>query len=432
MTRLAPLWKILDFHDLKTSQVPWIQATLPVVEEAYKASQRAAQQFVIDYRHANLPAAPELTALTGTPATTTTESAAAQQAAADFQAHLAAALGGTPSPPSTPGTAAASPENVVPEASPVPEARRAVPKVIEDTPFQTTESTASLLGTGPGEVKKQMPAPEEQAMDAGRVLSSKVAIRIAIDGGRAVVRRAVDLDHEAVGWARVLNVDPCYFCAMLASRGAVYKHTSFTGSNNLFEGEGVAKVHDACRCGLRPVYSHSDTRDPTSEALWEQWKQHSQGLPSKEAIKAFRKNYEVPDVPDAPRIDMHSLLVQRNELLKDGFSADSDQVRWIDQQIARFGAILGNTDVIASTGRAASPPVRRRRLPSRQPTSPGGSCPHWRSSRKALSHAGFPRAHRRCNGTGSRSPGSKPHSNSFPPPRWMRPVQRMDECRRAH
>lgn len=310
VTKLAPLWKILDFNDLKNTQTPWIQAALPIVEEAYTASQWAAQRFLIDYRHANIPTAPELPAITGVPA------AAVEAARAPAGA---------------------------------------LPRVIEDTPFPTVESMVSLLGTGPGEVKKQMPAPEEQAMDAGRVLSSKVAVRISIDGGRAVVRRGVDLDREAVGWARVLNVNPCYFCAMLASRGAVYKRDSFDRSNDSFEGEGVAKVHDGCRCGLRPAYSHSDTRDPTAEDAWRQWKGHAQGLPAKEAIKAFRRNYKTPPPPEVPRIDLHSLLVQRNRLLRQGFAEDSEQVRWFDQQIASFNALLGNHGVIdAATRRARS------------------------------------------------------------------------------
>lgn len=356
VTRLAPLWKILDFHDLKNTQTPWIQAALPIVEDAYVASQWAAQRFLVDYRHAHLPAAPELPAITGAPTmpgrSGSSTGAVATQLESELRAQMAAALGGT----AEPEAAATLPE--VPKATTAPAeaahaAEATTPKVIEDTPFQVIESTVSLVGTGPGEVKKQMPAPEDQAMDAGRVLSSKVAVRIAIDGGRAVVRRGVDLDHEAVGWARVLNVDPCYFCAMLASRGAVYKRDSFDRSNGSFEGEGVAKVHDGCRCGLRPVYSHSDTRDPTAEAAWQQWKDHAQGLPSKEAIRAFRRNYKAPDPPEAPRIDLHSLLAERNRLLQQGFAEDSTQVRWFDQQIATFDAILGNHGVIDPATRAA-------------------------------------------------------------------------------
>lgn len=339
VTRLAPLWKILDFHDLRNTQTPWIEAVLPVVRDAYVESQWAAQRFVVDYRHAHLPSAPELPAITG-------------QSAVNGEGAL---------PELVDRPAVRGIETVLPDMAPLASARevarepRAVlPRVVQDTPFEAVRATVSLLGTGPGEVKKQMPSPPEPAMNAGRVLSSKVAIRVAIDGGRKVVRRAVDLDHEAVGWARVLNVDPCYFCAMLASRGSVYKHTSFTHSNDLFEGEGVAKVHDACRCGMRPVYSQSDKRDPTSEALWRLWKEHAQGLPAKEAIRAFRRNYEVPDFPEAPQIDMHSFLVQRNRLLKDGFGHDSSQVRWIDQQIDRFGAMLGTTGVVTPSARTAT------------------------------------------------------------------------------
>ncbi|WP_305780015.1 VG15 protein [Nocardia nova] len=288
--KLAPLWRILNFNDLKGTQTPWIQAVTPIVQDAYEQSQQAAQQFLIDYRHASLPAAPEIPAVTGGPSV-------------DI------------------GTGPA----------------RVVPKVIQDEPFPAVRASVSLLSTGPGEAMKQMPAPPEDAMDAGRVLSSKVAVRIATDGGRNVVQRAVDLDRNALGYARVLNDSPCYFCAMLASRGAVYKANSFQLSNQRFRGEGVAKVHDGCRCGLRPVYKRVDGMDAIATELSDQWAANTRGLGGKDAMNAWRRHY-VPPLPGAgPVFDLGSLNRQRDKLVRQGFADDSSQVRWLDRQIKHFG-----------------------------------------------------------------------------------------------
>lgn len=317
--KLTPLWKILGFRNLATTRTPWIEAVLPVVEAAYVESQHAAQRFVVDYRHANLPTAPEIPAITGGP------------------------LVNVPTV-STPGLRASSANvAVAPRSAPLraPGVRVSVtPSIIEQTQFHGGRAAVSLLATGPGEVLHRMPATEQQAMDAGQLRSSRVAVRIVTDGGREVVRQAVELDHDAVGWARVLNTNPCAFCAMLASRGAVYKNASFNTSNDRFDGEGVAKVHDGCRCGLRPVYSHGDSRDATAQALWDEWGALTSGHGGRDALNAFRRGFHPPEPPPAPRIDLHSLIVQREQLVRDGFAEDSEQVAWMDQQIARFGALL--------------------------------------------------------------------------------------------
>lgn len=369
--KLAPLWKILDVRDLKGTRAAWIETVLPEVEAAYQESQRTAQGFAIDYRHANLPAVEELPAVTGQP-TGPVDLHRGGQPTAPKPARPSRTpqrlVHGNPMPPDAPPTPSAS-------ATPSPA------QVITDTELDRNRAIVSLVSTGPGEVAHRIPstvtvnvsqtqAPETQVLEqqasrAGEVKSTGVAVRTALDGGRQVIRRAVELDHEAIGWARVLNISPCYFCAMLASRGAVYKANSFAASTKAFDGAGVAKVHDFCRCGLRPVYSYADFRDPTAVELSRQWDQHTDGFGGQDAINAFRRNYTPPTPPEAPRIDLHSLIVARDRLITDGFAENSTQVVWMDRQIARFGAILAEADVPpAMTELTRS----RRRAPQRRPT----------------------------------------------------------------
>ncbi|MFC8531928.1 hypothetical protein [Nocardia sp. NPDC057227] len=322
---LIPLWRLLRPRDLRSTQVPWIEAVLPVVESAYERSQWAAQQFAIDLRHARLPRAEELVGVTGA------EPARERLRPADIPERLR-------------------------RGADWPQA-----EVLESSEFPARRSVASLLGTGPGEVVRRLPAveagdsAEADASTAARALSTRVAARIALDGGRRVVQRAVDLDQEAIGWARVLNASPCYFCALLASRGAVYKADSFASADGRFDGDGIAKTHDKCRCGMRPVYSPNDFFDHTAADALRQWKEVKKlRLPNAEGVREYRRRYTTPPPPPFPRVDAHSLIVQRNRLLNDGFAPDSDQVVWFDQQIGRFGVLIDGGAVTPRKGGAVA------------------------------------------------------------------------------
>lgn len=120
--------------------------------------------------------------------------------------------------------------------------------------------------------------PEEAKKKAADVVAAKVIKQVA-DGGRAPLAAEVRTGNRgAVGYARVVDADPCPFCAMLASRGAVYRSDAFTGSNDLFSGDGAFKVHDGCECTLEPVYGRSVTDLPPGSAeLAKEWAEIAAG-----------------------------------------------------------------------------------------------------------------------------------------------------------
>lgn len=399
VARMLPLWGLLEFADLAGSQRAWIDAVLPIVQAGYEQSQRAAQQFVIDYRHAKLPAAPEVEAITGRRIDgaevirdAVTESRTLAGESIDrFDEILRDLLSRPNTSTGSDGADLGIPDvrtdTGAPEQAPVDRGGRGVvAQVLSDTAFDARRAAASLLGTGPGEVQKRMPAPESEAMSAGRLLSAQVATRITTDGGRAVVQRAVELDDDAIGWARVLNVNPCAFCAILASRGAAYKRDSFKNSDPRFTDgavKGVVKVHDGCRCGLRPVYNAADFHDSTAANLYAQWRNlPGAGTRRKEKTEtvaehrraqfnAFRRQFVLPDPPPAPRVDLHSLIATRARLLDEGLAETSDQVRWIDNQIARFGALIDTSYTPGAAAAAARTGARRARATAAVTT--GGS-----------------------------------------------------------
>lgn len=138
---------------------------------------------------------------------------------------------------------------------------------------------------------------QQMIADAKDVTSARIAgavARHAQNGGRATVHDNVQRDRVALGWIRVTRENPCYFCAMLASRGiewGPYSEKSFDRSDARFTGEGRAKVHDACQCSVKPVYTEEDALLDRSREFEALWYEYSEGG-GKRAILTFRQGYE--------------------------------------------------------------------------------------------------------------------------------------------
>lgn len=118
-------------------------------------------------------------------------------------------------------------------------------------------------------------------------------LRHALNGGRDSVRQGALNDPQALGYVRVTKGDPCWFCAMLASRGPTYQDDSFEDSDVRFTGAHNFKVHDDCKCGLKPSYRR--TGDPL-EADWkpyeERWDRLAKQYSGWEVALAFRAEHE--------------------------------------------------------------------------------------------------------------------------------------------
>lgn len=105
---------------------------------------------------------------------------------------------------------------------------------------------ASLYATGQAMNRRALLAGQvaEAARQASLVRMSGAVARHVLNGGRDTILQSVEKDKQALGWARVTDGNPCYFCLTLASRGAVYKSEDTAG----FE------AHDHCGCMAMPVY----------------------------------------------------------------------------------------------------------------------------------------------------------------------------------
>jgi hypothetical protein len=170
----------------------------------------------------------------------------------------------------------------------------------------TAQVETSLRVTGPIAYQKALreirekkdldPRVEEALVDRAFKTAAKTAagsaMRHTLSGGRDVIREAAKSDELALGWARVTQAQPCYFCAMLASRGFTYGDKAFEQSNALFQGDGTAKVHDSCQCTMVPTFHRDDELPDHSAEFAKLWADVTGDVYGREKVRKFRAAYE--------------------------------------------------------------------------------------------------------------------------------------------
>lgn len=123
---------------------------------------------------------------------------------------------------------------------------------------------------------------------AGNVVGLAVQ-REVMGGGREPVKEIGLKDKRVLGFARISKTGtPCSFCAMLISRGVVYK--SARSATLTAEGK---QYHPGCNCIEVEVYSieqfNEDPRFDQSRELAKEWPRATRGLRGKAAESAWRK-----------------------------------------------------------------------------------------------------------------------------------------------
>lgn len=157
-------------------------------------------------------------------------------------------------------------------------------------PLMVRRLEAALDVTGPVEFKKAIAAGKspQQAMDAAAVRMVGTTQYLALEGGRQAVQRSIDADEQATGWARVTDSDPCAWCAMLASRGPVYKSAKTAGDPR----QGGNSYHDHCACQAWPAFTNDEPFIGIAEKLYDDWLRETRGRGGKHAVNAFRRWWE--------------------------------------------------------------------------------------------------------------------------------------------
>lgn len=110
-----------------------------------------------------------------------------------------------------------------------------------------------LLLAGPVRVKLLVGRGMDPRSAHTRALTKYAGIlgRASMSGGRQLIDQTTGADRRAIGWRRVTDGDPCTFCAMLCSRGPVYRSADAAGDPVAGNGK---KFHGHCGCTAEIVY----------------------------------------------------------------------------------------------------------------------------------------------------------------------------------
>lgn len=177
----------------------------------------------------------------------------------------------------------------------------------EPTEDHNRAASIALNATGPARVQQQRDrlddedflAELEDLMESAGNTSAGAADREVLRGGRDLINRASQADKRVVGWARVTDGDPCSFCAMLASRGAIYKSRASAGIKDLdgadlpdVHRDDLEKYHNMCHCQTVPIYSRNDFLTPEAREYSRQWREVTKGKAGDEARRAWRHHID--------------------------------------------------------------------------------------------------------------------------------------------
>jgi hypothetical protein len=111
-----------------------------------------------------------------------------------------------------------------------------------------------LLLAGPVRVKQLIKSGVAggDALRAARTGFLGMMRREVMQPGRKTIDLTTDQDQAAIGWRRVSDGDPCSFCALLCSRGPVYRSRGYAGADPT---QGLRmKFHAHCGCSAEIVY----------------------------------------------------------------------------------------------------------------------------------------------------------------------------------
>lgn len=332
---LALLWGALRFDRLDEATPAWLHGVTLQVEQQFRDSEQAAFDFVQGSKWAVEPLSKPLVKIETSFPTR------------DFQVAMRAT-----------GPVA------VKQAT-----KRAVTPPVRD-------SGALLLDAPPEPAITDLDALVDDLLGFGKVNSTGVGVKFALNGGRGEVQQLVLRDartrREPIGWARFTEDSlngPCYFCALLAARGPVYyNQDSFSRSSDkirefkspvprdenrdylaellgrldaksgsvvrrAFVGDGPAKVHDHCRCQMRPVYREQDGLDARAKFFERQWEKAPRGVDWKDSINEFRKVYRrPPPYSERPGVSLRSMRRNR-DAVAEALGERSPNVKWWDRKI---------------------------------------------------------------------------------------------------
>lgn len=124
--------------------------------------------------------------------------------------------------------------------------------------FDQAAMANALLLAGPVRIKLLTRGGMTGAGAHGAALRKYTGIvrRQVLSGGRMLIDQTTAVDTQAIGWRRVSDGNPCAFCAMLCSRGPVYRSAARAGTDGggLLDNKSGLRFHGHCGCTAEIVY----------------------------------------------------------------------------------------------------------------------------------------------------------------------------------
>ena len=186
----------------------------------------------------------------------------------------------------------------------------AAPSVAEVSPFNRDRAAAAMYATGQAQASRSLTAgmSPQAARQTALVTLTGAVVRLVEDGSRQVIEDTVAETSDVQGYMRVTGPNPCAFCAMLASRGPVYKSSALGDPMPNMPGKFASPVvgrsgrqrgsrapgepyHDHCVCTLEPFYEGSQMPDD-SRRFRDLWNESTRGESGTDALNAFRRAHE--------------------------------------------------------------------------------------------------------------------------------------------
>lgn len=128
--------------------------------------------------------------------------------------------------------------------------------------------------------------------------------KLVADTGRQQMVDNVQADRKARGYAREARPTACWWCAMLATRGAAYGSAWSAGART-FEGIPYNSYHAHCQCQVVPIFQAYEP--PAHVREWQDmWKRATGGVYGKNKLVAFKAEFLGKNVDDVTVGDAHN------------------------------------------------------------------------------------------------------------------------------
>lgn len=182
--------------------------------------------------------------------------------------------------------------------------------------WNTEQVLTNMRVTGPVAFKTAIAAGKSETQARAIMVKrmSGSALKVALRADRETVMATVRSSDEIVGYRRVSDGDPCWFCAMLITRGAVYK--SEFSATRVVGRRGVARgnqklgeeFHDWCGCTSEALYE-GEEEPPEVVELQKLWDDVTDDKSADEKANAWREFWEnrerpAPGEPPSPLPDV--------------------------------------------------------------------------------------------------------------------------------